>query len=275
MALPSFAHHLGNTYTKKPRIMVLEVKDPKPPYKEVHGWLIVEREEKQEFNGKEIFAASIQLYYQRILPNTHQWDGGKEVFSGAYSRLRNAVSITSSSMIAGDVRLGISELYGHRIGTYLMNEIVHWVKQWPDAKLKTVRLVEGDGYGDNKKRRNWLYEQFGIEFDFSDTEQKAGYSLPMLAGGLNEVNTWKQNITEHHMEEFIARLLSDKIALKAENKILQDSSNNNWWKNEYNKAYQRPLRWALKIFLGRHIGHILIAIIGLLAMQGLWEYIQG
>ena len=121
------------------------------------------------------------------------------------------VSLTSPAMGSGAVFLDLPGLEGQRIGTYLFNEIVTWAQQWPDATVQGVRLEAGQSHGENKARRNWFYEQFGLVFDYSDPEHKSGRSQPMLVKNLIPVDAWKQNIRERRMQEYMAeRLYSEE-----------------------------------------------------------------
>lgn len=105
----------------------------------------------------------------------------------------------------GDVRMRLSGLLGYRIGTYLMTEIVSWARQWPSAEVMQIKLSwedekPGAWDGMNKPRRNRFYEQFGIEFDPSETEsQITARSKYMLAENLttdDAERAWRLNIQE-------------------------------------------------------------------------------
>ncbi|CAK7068039.1 MAG: hypothetical protein DELT_01739 [Desulfovibrio sp.] len=258
---------------EKPRIMVLEVREPAEPHEKVCGYLLVEREETPPFDAKTastVAFAWIRVHYQRILPET-RWDGGREVFSGSYSRSDNAVSITSSSIGEGGIDLRIPHLQGHRIGTYLMNEIVRWVKQWPTAAVRQFRLSENDGYAENKERRNRFYEQFGIEFEYTDDDRKAGISRPMTASSLNMVNTWEKNISEYKVQEFMAMLLRDNATVKAD--VLAVDRANKSLREELYKAIRAPLRWAFAITFRRYAWHAAGVLLAGAAVYRLWAYV--
>lgn len=60
----------------------------------------------------------------------------------------------------------------------MMNEIVKWAKQWPEANILKITLGEGDAYDENMERRNRFYEQFGIEFNYHDESRKTGPHAP-------------------------------------------------------------------------------------------------
>src|SRR5690606_42007148 len=56
----------------------------------------------------------------------------------------NTVTLTSTiAWSEGGVFLDLPGLAGQRIGTYLMNEIVRWVQQWPSATVASIKLDAG------------------------------------------------------------------------------------------------------------------------------------
>jgi len=268
MALPSFDNGWREGQSVKPRILVLEIKDKDRPDDKALGWVLVEREETYRRDPRDgtIYEASIRLSYQRITAKFSHRDGGKGRFDGSYSRNFNAVSLTSTSMSKGAVFLDLPGLDGQRIGTYLMNEIVQWVQQWPEATVNSIELLAGQAHGDNKARRNWFYEQFGLVFDYTDPEHREGRSRPMLAEALVKVETWKQNITEHRMLDYLAAVLyAEERAtseLQARDRACAQLI------AEQRRAEARPLRWALRRLYVHYAstvlaGLVLTAIVGM------------
>ncbi|EMI6952642.1 TPA: hypothetical protein SMV53_004522 [Pseudomonas aeruginosa] len=268
MALPSFDNSWREGQSVKPRILVLEIKDKERPDDKALGWVLVEREETYRRDPRDgtIYEASIRLSYQRITAKFSHRDGGKGRFDGSYSRNFNSVSLTSTSMSKGAVFLDLPGLDGQRIGTYLMNEIVQWVQQWPEANVNGIELLAGQAHGDNKARRNWFYEQFGLVFDYTDHEHREGRSRPLLAGALVKVETWKQNISEHRMLDYLAAVLYAEeratFELQASDRACAQLI------SEQKKAEVRPLRWALRQLYYRYAstvfaGLILFIVIGL------------
>jgi GNAT superfamily N-acetyltransferase len=265
MALPSFDNGWREGQSVKPRILVLEIKDKDRPDDKALGWVLVEREETYRRDPRDgtIYEASIRLSYQRITAKFSHRDGGKGRFDGSYSRNFNAVSLTSTSMSKGAVFLDLPGLDGQRIGTYLMNEIVQWVQQWPEATVNGIELLAGQGHGDNKARRNWFYEQFGLVFDYTDPEHREGRSRPMLAGALVKVETWKQNITEHRMLDYLAAVLyAEERAtseLQARDRACAQLI------AEQRRAEARPVRWALRQLYYRYANTVLgVAVLTML-----------
>ena len=268
MALPSFDNSWREGQSVKPRILVLEVRDKDRPEDKALGWVLVEREETYRRDPRDgtIYEASIRLSYQRITAKFSHRDCGKGRFDGSYSRNFNSVSLTSPSMSKGAVFLDLPGLDGQRIGTYLMNEIVQWVQQWPEATVNSIELLAGQAHGDNKARRNWFYEQFGLVFDYTDPEHREGRSRPMLAEALVKVETWKQNITEHRMLDYLAAVLyAEERAtseLQARDRACAQLI------AEQRRAEARPLRWALRRLYVHYAstvlaGLVLTAIVGM------------
>ena len=268
MALPSFDNGWREGQSVKPRILVLEIKDKDRPDDKALGWVLVEREETYRRDPRDgtIYEASIRLSYQRITAKFSHRDCGKGRFDGSYSRNFNSVSLTSPSMSKGAVFLDLPGLDGQRIGTYLMNEIVQWVQQWPEATVNSIELLAGQAHGDNKARRNWFYEQFGLVFDYTDPEHREGRSRPMLAEALVKVETWKQNITEHRMLDYLAAVLyAEERAtseLQARDRACAQLI------AEQRRAEARPVRWALRRLYIHYASTVLAGLV-LTALVGM------
>lgn len=264
--IPSFESGWGDEQRTKPRILVLEVRPPKHPERPPVAFLVVERNEilHRDSRDNSVFDASITLSYEVITDSRYLGDGQRGEFSGGYSKTWG-VSLTSSSFVYGAVFLDPSWLRGHRVGTYLMNEIVTWIKRWPDAEVKSIELNAGQGGDENRDRRNEFYEQFGLEFDYSDPEHRAGKSKPMLAKDLNLVEKWKDNITEHRMFDFLANTLAAKESALSDLKLSKQSVGE--LIAAQRRAERHPIRWALRELYSQSaplifIGAILALLVG-------------
>ncbi|WP_049797977.1 MULTISPECIES: GNAT family N-acetyltransferase [Achromobacter] len=156
----------------------------------------------------------------------------------------NAVKLTGLDLGGGAVFVDPGELRGHRIGTYLMDYVVHWARQWPDAIVESIKLQADQGKGEAGLRRNRFYEQFGLRFDYTTEERLAGMSIPMPAGELVECRAWEQNITVHELPTVLARQFSTARETEDElsylNKTVQDQA------RELQIAQLKPFRWALR-----------------------------
>lgn len=250
MALPSFDSEWKNGEWGKPRIYVLEIRDRDKPSCDPIAWLLVERQEAywRDERDDTIHEASIRLSYERISPKHSHHMSSKGYFSGGYVRGfgdRPLASLTSEPASKGAVFLDLPGLEGQRIGTYLMNEIVMWVQQWPEASVRSVQLLSGQAHDAvNKVRRNRLYEQFGLVFDYRDLEQCEGLSKPMLVSELTPVETWRQNIREQNVHEYLGEVLykSNLLELELSQRVWAIKN----LSGEIRRAESRPVRWALQ-----------------------------
>lgn len=249
MAIPSFDRdHLGSN-SIKPRICIVEVRDQNKLEGKPIAWLIVERQEfyRRDERDKSIYEASIRLSYERIGPTYYNGMTARGYFSGGYSRGFTGnplVSLTSESIGNGAVFLDLPGLEGRRIGTYLMNEIVQWAKQWPDAIVHSVELGELQASPENKGRRNRFYERFGLVFDYRDAEHKQGRSRPILVAQLTSVETWKANLRELNVRDYISEVLAENEQMKLNLTRLQRAVDG--LSNDIKRAEARPIKWFLR-----------------------------
>lgn len=269
MALPSFDRAWPERKGMKPRILVLEIRDKDRVEESPLCWIVVEREEKYERDSNdEICSASIRLSYRRITGKHPSYESGHGQFDGSYSRFFNAVSLTSSSMAAGSVYLGLPELHGQRIGTYLMNVVVEWVQQWPDAAVNPIELRMGQARADNKARRNRFYEQFGLRFDYLDSGKREGLSRPIQVRALNVVETWKKNIFEHTMFDHLAERLDAVESAQAKLAALNHAYV--CLREKQKNAEARPFRWAIKRLYNQSRGLVTAAAILAVCISLFW-----
>lgn len=227
------------------RIVVLQVFDRDDPKVEVAAVVVEAVEVRVHDSEGQLRSASLDLYYERICPQGMAHLSGTGRMAGGYNSQSNHVCLLRSSPGGeGGFFLGLPRLEGQRIGTYLLNRAVAWVKQWPAAAVDTIRLDRGQGTGDNKERRNQFYEQFKIAFDYEDQiTREAGLSRPMKACELETVDTWTKNIRELSLEQYLANLTGDYAIVSAElghrDRAVKDLV-------EESKARERhPVFWAL------------------------------
>lgn len=248
MTIPSFQTNWHRASRSKPRIYVLEVRKRNAPDSTPIAWLLIEREETVERSERDnaIYTASIKLSFKPIASGRDRM-AGSGYFVGSYNRGFDGnphVSLTSLSMSRGTVFLDPPALRGQGIGSYLMNEIVTWAQQWPDATVNSIALLSGQADEGNKERRNRFYEQFGLIFDYVDAERCEGRSRPMPVAKLTPVEKWKENLLERDMHDYLDALRSDLATMTAENDRREHLIAH---LRDDNKAAQaRPLRWALR-----------------------------
>lgn len=244
MTLPSFDDQWRDRQRTKPRVLVLEIRDRDKPDTPPIAWLLVEREETYRYDerDKTIYEASIRLYWETIERKHSRRMQGNQFFGGSYSR--GFGGEPSVSLVSGAVFFDPAELRGQRIGTYLMNEIVTWAKQWPNATVQSVELLAGQAQEDNKDRRNRFYERFGLVFDYRDPEHREGVSKPMPAEALTPVETWRANLKELDVRDYLADVLYENERLRHEISLRMRA--NESLSDEISNAEKRPLRWAFR-----------------------------
>ncbi|WP_176026117.1 hypothetical protein [Robbsia andropogonis] len=242
--LPSVEPHYSNGRRVKPNVYVLAVRHPKKPEKGVVARLLVERiEHVARYADGGISEVSFKIAYRVIGARPDDFFS-RGNFLGGYSTFDNRVSITSTQVWNdGGVFMDIPYMKGHRIGTYMMNEVVTWAKQWPSASVKNVKLLESDAYPENKARRNWFYEQFGLRFTYDQPEKRSGISLDMLAEHLSPVDAWKKNITEELIFDCIGNAHRNLMEKVAEADALQSRLNR--IERSYDNAVRAPFLWAI------------------------------
>jgi hypothetical protein len=244
MTLPSLDKTWRNKQRFKPRICLLEVRDREKPDGVPIAWLFVERKESYRRDNQNgvIHTASIRLSYETIEPKYSCRAQAGEVFSGSYSRGYSEDNESVSLVGAGGLFLDPDELCGQRIGTYLMNEIVVWAQQWPEATVGSINLKYGQSQDYNLERRNRFYERFGLVFDYHDPEHRAGVSRPMPAKALTPVTSWEANIQERDPHDYLGELLYERQRMEMDASQSATAIKN--LSSKLREARNHPVRWA-------------------------------
>lgn len=257
MTLPSFDEPWSGSGPLRPRVVILEVGDRLGQTERPVAFIAVERTEQLVHNNEDdVVRGSLILDYQVIdLHSDTEREGG--AFAASYCAVANSISLTSSNHTRGAVFLDPEYLQGQRVGTYLMNEIVCWARQWPEAMVNSIHLSEAQASPDNTARRNRFYEQFGLQFVYDDPNQHAGRSMSLPAGRLVPCFTWQLNIKVWRVDDFLGHLLSANRDLKLNQEILRKSLRDLW--QEVGRAEASPWVWATKTWAGRNVP-LLIAL---------------
>lgn len=267
MSLPSITLPYTKDKSATPRIYVIQVyptelntdsnAEPVNPIASI----MVERTEELEYldDRKTISCARIRLSYELITTreNYHRQSSGE--FCGSYSvdyEGKGRVSITSPSLSTGAVYMDLPGLKGHRIGTYLMDQIVAWVKKWPNANLCSIGLSEGQADEENRERRNRFYEQFGIEFNYTDDSRRTGRSKPMTAGQLIRSDRWMSRIKVINLRDYISLQLT---SIEMQNfEIEREQRVKNHYKKDYDEACKAPVKFLFQQWWYRYGPHLVV-----------------
>jgi len=232
MSIVPFESTFKNNKTDPPEIQLLEI-HPRETDDQTEPcvWVFVRREEEytRDPTTKAVESATITVSYQAVNTdarhNTSNRTGGN--FQASYDRLANRISLTNASPYGSPGAVMVHPaLRGRRLGTYVFNIIVGWAKQWPSADINKITLSQTDAYPENLERRNQLYEQFGLKFEYADALRNSGSSLPMQPSNLHQVEAWKQNITVHNVTEYLGQILIQnhqlQLDLAARNNTITD-----------------------------------------------------
>jgi GNAT superfamily N-acetyltransferase len=264
MSLPSITLPYTKDKSATPRIYVIQVypaeintdsnADPGDPIASI----IVERTEEIEYldDRKTISSARIRLSYE-LISTRQNYPGGE--FCGSYSVSyggNERVSITSPSLSTGAVFMDLPGLKGHRIGTYLMDQIVAWVKNWPNANLCSIGLSVGQADEENRERRNRFYEQFGIVFDYTDESERTGISRPMTAWQLVRSDRWMSRIKVINLRDYISLQLA---SIEMQNSEMEREQRvKNHYMKDYEEACKAPVKFLFKQWWYRYGSHLVI-----------------
>ncbi|MGF6722837.1 hypothetical protein P3T43_002188 [Paraburkholderia sp. GAS41] len=190
--------------------VALQVRPKEAPSKEPLAVLIVQLKERDPYaerGGSE--DRELSLSYGVVVEGTYSGTYSKKgKFKASYHSGLRTASLTSHVLYQAALNLDLPGLEGNRIGTYLMNAVVLWVKRFPpDTAVNAITLLPGQATADNKERRNRFYEQFDIKFDYQLPERReTGKSLPMSVQDLKPVATWSENIVELDITEYVREL---------------------------------------------------------------------
>lgn len=247
----------------KPHYFILEIKDKQNPTGPTIHWVIVERKENYNTHEGTVQDARLTLKY-KILGERGIHERGS-FFSG-YRRNYDGteiVSLSSTSINDGGIFLDPASLRSQRLGTYLMNEVVGWVKQWPEASVNPIKLLDSNT---EKIRRNRFYERFGLVFYYHADKSMSTQSEPMLTSDLQQVDSWEKNIREHDWLEAIDNLIVTHNSLSLELNLAQKTIKELVQINQ--KFTDKPIRWALRYSLS--LPKLLIALCCLLIGIGIY-----
>jgi hypothetical protein len=262
LTLPSFDPSWTYGAKDKPRVLILVVMDRLGKNEGPVAHIAVEREHGCQIDPEAagagpdaVVGATLTLHYRVIGAGDTQ--GG--TFTGCYCAISNVISLSSLSTLPGAIFLDPDSIQGQRIGTYLMNEIVSWAKQWPQAMVNSITLNASQGDFENKDRRNRFYEQFNLCFAYTDASKVAGVSQSIPAGQLVTVDTWQQNITEVPVHMFISQLLEMNHRFDLDKAI---------WKNtfktmqaEQDAADRSPILWGIRRWCSNHAHWLFVTAI--------------
>lgn len=208
---PVFEYRFRDGVAHKPSAFILELPGQGAPNPRSTLYVVVQRIEEQQLDGEGGVAKyDLALAFQAFDKDLRQGGQTHGRFHAYYDPFLNRMSLTGGGVYVPDL------LQGRHVGTYLMNIVVAWAKQWPLAEIEPIELAAGDAHPDNHTRRNRFYEQFGLAFDYDDAGRRAGRSQPVHAGQLHTVSGWEEHVIEHQMIAFLRTHLQNEWMLASD-----------------------------------------------------------
>jgi GNAT superfamily N-acetyltransferase len=241
---------------KSQYVYILKVFDKSKVGEQPICTLLVERKVAVEKDGERILSARLKLDYRCITARystAMSWHGCFSAHYAAGFDGQPRISLVSSIFSDGAFYVDPEELRGHGVGTFFMNEIVEWAKQWPDAIVCPIKLLAAQADAKNKSRRNRFYEQFGLIIDFTDPDQLAGATRQMPTSALNLVEV-KDNIQMHSVQGWMGEALTHERDMLFETtrreKVISEL------RQELDEAQSKPFAWAIRTWWWKHAPNV-------------------
>jgi hypothetical protein len=130
---------------------------------------------------------------------------------------------------------------------FIISDRPQWVGNGRSSR--TVSLSPVDGSSENKDRRNRFYEQFGLQFNYSDPDLRGGVSQPMPASDLQPVDALKDYVQILTVSDFIGARLreTERLQRTTATQLLGI----NQLQSVVDEARKKPLRWAARQLCAR------------------------
>ena len=226
--------------------VVLEVRPRDKPDGRPLGIVLVTFSQETELTPSlGMGSASFELRMELI----SQWQGVTTIcnWGGSYKALTD-IADGEVRLTHWDVQIKRTDMRGIGLGTYAMDQIVHWVQKWPKADVRQIRLSASDATKENKERRNHFYERFGLVFDYSE-DGASGVSRPMKVEALKRVAP-PDNITVRPMSAYLYELFSRDVTQQGELASFKRSFEA--LLARHREAEKKPLAWLMRTLWWKH-----------------------
>lgn len=254
---------------------ILVVRSRHDPSGEIITKLLIEPQETRKIgeNG-EVEKAQLRIRYRIIgaaLPGARKQT---YEFPACYDRNcgeSGRICLTGSNLFEGAVFLDPEGLRGNRVGSFIMNKIVEWATNWPDAEINQIKLLSNQGRGENKVRRNRLYEQFGIKFDYTDHSHAEGLAHPMQARSLTPWTQLPDNLSVIGLDQFIDEQEKQLFSAQLDQKGQQIALRQLYLAAD--RSFAHPIWFAVTTIWTKHTNLILSSIFIVAVLILWWKYI--
>ncbi|MFT8642841.1 hypothetical protein [Gluconacetobacter sp.] len=258
----------GPTIPSPPLVLVVRPRRA-PDAPQLARILINQEESRVRDEAGAVVRAKLTITYRRLADNPERHPHPTRRFLACYAREwddRARISLASHSPTGGAILLDLEGLEGNRIGSFLMNLVVAWARQWPDAEVNPIILLAHQAHGDNTIRRNRLYEQFGIVFAYTDDTKAAGTAREMRAAQLQPWAHLPENLSVLPLKSAFDEQHRELDALRQSQQTMQ--LRDRALRGELQRAMAHPLRFAARRIWYRHAA-LLVGAASLVVLGGL------
>lgn len=241
---------------------ILIVRSRLDPYGKVVTKLLINLNETRKYGADgEVEKAHLRICYGVI--GAALSGGRKQTYEFPACYVRSCgeggrICLTGSSPFQGAVFLEPDSLQGNRVGSFIMNKIVEWATNWPDAEINQIKLFANQGRGENKLRRNRFYEQFGIRFDYKDDTHAEGLARLMQARSLTPWTQPPDNLSVMRLDEFLDE--QEECLYDAQRDLGALTGQIERLRSEISDARNSPIRFATKT-IWTNYGQIIVGLI--------------
>lgn len=225
-----------STEDKTCQIEIIEVRDENKTYPATH-YLLIETEVRSttwSVRNMPMTSSDIKVRATYLYGSSGIFKAGHLISEtgGKMQGSQGTVRLTNGSVLVDDSMRGL------HLGTYLFHKIVSWAKQFePTYTIVPISVIAGDAGKENKDRRNKLYINSGIRFQWNDEKDMGGRSDPTLCvADLIAYANWP-NIDRHHGMRALDKIWQELSNLKTAARDLRAS--NRYYRKKYKTIYSR------------------------------------
>ncbi|RCK43209.1 GNAT family N-acetyltransferase [Thalassospira profundimaris] len=116
------------------------------------------REERFKASDGSLYESKLYIRYAVVSRNWYERPVPYKYFDAIYNAHQKSLAVVANVLF-----LDPDELRGYGIGSCLMNRIIDWAQEWPEAKVSPIDIFDPDPL--TVARRKNFYEKFGLEFE--------------------------------------------------------------------------------------------------------------
>ncbi|RCK37279.1 hypothetical protein TH24_17040 [Thalassospira xiamenensis] len=222
-------------------------------------WLLHVNPREERFNASDgsLDESKLYLRYADVSRNRYERPIKYEYFDANYIAYRNTLSLVATVLF-----LDPAELRGHGVGTCMMNRIIDWAQEWPEAKVSAIDILDPDP--DTVARRKHFYGKFGLVFDDKDGK-------PVMRELLVSELIKPENVSTITIHDLPVGLMRLSLANNEQKRRLSLNTNEiDDMKTQWNKFTARPVRTGLSHWFSNNLFSLMFCGVFLFFGACLW-----